>query len=229
MQRGEDQIRKVTTDLDNGHLTVHSFICSVAHSVVNFSWFTLSHHTALVLYIHISRAVRWTALTTMENSKLWRRWVMVELRAVMSIRFGLKRWWVFRVIVIWTNEERIRKMALSLPHNFEFGCLPRAWTVFGHCMVDHKGTQKGRLGALISTFSVFVESYTTSMPSLDIESTDSNTFSNKMTVWSGLKLILAKKSIVQMISYFYTVYFPPAHILAHNIPWLTLQNSSFGT
>ena len=41
MQRREDQIKKLTTDFDNGHLTIHSFISSVAHLVVNLIYILL--------------------------------------------------------------------------------------------------------------------------------------------------------------------------------------------
>ena len=37
MQRREDKIKKLTSDFDNGHLTIESFISSLAHLVVNFS------------------------------------------------------------------------------------------------------------------------------------------------------------------------------------------------
>ena len=37
VQRREDKIKKLTSDFDNGHLTLESFISSLAHLVVNFS------------------------------------------------------------------------------------------------------------------------------------------------------------------------------------------------
>ena len=65
-----------------------------------------------------------------------KHWVVVELCAVISISFVLKWRWALEPFSSYRsglnkscNEERIRKMALSLPHTFVFGCLPRCfWT-----------------------------------------------------------------------------------------------------
>ena len=37
MQKRENKIKKLTSDFDNGHLTIESFISSLAHLVVSFS------------------------------------------------------------------------------------------------------------------------------------------------------------------------------------------------
>ena len=62
-----------------------------------------------------SRAVLWTAILTRVNLKLWRRWVVGKLRAVMSISFVLKSRWVlepfssYRCLTSGLNKERRRK------------------------------------------------------------------------------------------------------------------------
>ena len=73
-------------------------------------------------------------LLTRVNLKLWRRWVVGKLSAVMSIRFVLKSRWVLEPFSSYHNlqsgrnkERRIRKMALLLAHTFVFSCLPRGF------------------------------------------------------------------------------------------------------
>ena len=63
------------------------------------------------------------------NLKLWRCWIVVELHAVIT--FVLK--WqlvlkplarsLFNIVVMTRKKERIRKIALTLPHIFVFSCL----------------------------------------------------------------------------------------------------------
>ena len=40
--------KPLTSDFDNGYLTIESFISSLPHLVVNFPQFTLSEHTVLI-------------------------------------------------------------------------------------------------------------------------------------------------------------------------------------
>ena len=44
MQRREDKVKKLTSDFDNGHLTIQSFISSLAHLVINLHYLTILHH-----------------------------------------------------------------------------------------------------------------------------------------------------------------------------------------
>ena len=85
------------------------------------------------------RPSQWTATTeccewlllTRVNLRLWRRWVVGKLHAVMSIRFVLKSRWVlepflcYRCLTKWSEQRT--KMALLLPHTFLFNCLPRGF------------------------------------------------------------------------------------------------------
>ena len=84
-----------------------------------------------------SECCEWLLLTRV-NLKLWRRWVVGKLSAVMSIRFVLKSKWILEPFSSYHNlqsgrnkerkkERRIRKMALLLSHTFEFSCLPHGF------------------------------------------------------------------------------------------------------
>ena len=75
-------------------------------------------------------------LSTRVNLKLWRRWVVGKLLAMMSISFVLKSRWVLESFLSYCclnksrNEERMCKMALLLSHTFAFSCLPcDFWTL----------------------------------------------------------------------------------------------------
>ena len=64
-------------------------------------------------------------------------------------------------------------MALSLPHNFAFSCLPRDYWSPSMSLTDYKGTQKEgcNCGEVIRLLHYFINC--ASAPSLHRESTDS--------------------------------------------------------
>ena len=111
-------------------------------------------------------------LLTWVNLTLWSlwRWVIVELRAVISISFVLKWRWalkaVFEISLLqdWRlNEERKKntKMALSLPHTFAFGCLPRRfWATIWVLLITKALKEEAAAWALKIAFSALGWGYT---------------------------------------------------------------------
>ena len=118
-------------------------------------------------------------LSTRVNLKLWRRWVVGKLLAMMSISFVLQSRWVlepffsYRCLNKSRNEEKIRKMALLLSHTFAFSCLPNGfWTLIWVLLITKR--MSGCLNKLLTYlwWSLLLKygTYCASVPSLHKES-----------------------------------------------------------